>query len=125
MLHERKSGPQEPYLPRPPTFPFPQDKHFFHVLPSVMEVPSSHRRCLACPINHLHQTQKLLFLGVTYFWPPTLAKLSLIVLYHRLNPTTGFRVALYVIAFVITTCTYKITPLTWWLGPSPTRSKFM
>lgn len=62
---------------------------------------------------------------MTYFWPPTLAKLSLIVLYHRLNPTTGFRVALYVIAFVITTCTYKITPLTWWLGPSPPRSKFM
>lgn len=112
MLHERKSGPQESFLPRPPTNPFSQDKPSSHVLPSVMEVPSAHRGCLACPINHSHQTQKLLFLGVTYFWPPTLAKLSLIVLYHRLNPTTGFRVALYVIAFVITTCTYKITPLT-------------
>ncbi|POS81369.1 hypothetical protein DHEL01_v200250 [Diaporthe helianthi] len=47
--------------------------------------------------------KKLLFLGVTYFWPPTLAKLSLIVLYHRLNPNLGFRVALYVIAFIVTT----------------------
>lgn len=58
----------------------------------------------------LHKTQRLLFLGVTYFWPPTLAKLSLIVLYHRLNPNTGFRVALYAIAFVITTCMCKIIP---------------
>ncbi|KAI7785750.1 hypothetical protein LA080_006316 [Diaporthe eres] len=54
---------------------------------------------------------KLLFLGVTYFWPPTLAKLSLIVLYHRLNPNTGFRVALYVIAFVITTYTIVFTAI--------------
>lgn len=55
--------------------------------------------------------KKLLFLGVTYFWPPTLAKLSLIVLYHRLNPNLGFRVALYVIAFVITTYTIVFTAI--------------
>ncbi|KAJ0123660.1 hypothetical protein J7T55_012126 [Diaporthe amygdali] len=52
---------------------------------------------------------ELLFLGVTYFWPPTLAKLSLIVLYHRLNPNTGFRAALYAIAFVVTTYTIVFT----------------
>ncbi|KKY38910.1 putative integral membrane protein [Diaporthe ampelina] len=55
--------------------------------------------------------KELLFLGVTYFWPPTLAKLSLIVLYHRLNPNTGYRVALYVIAFVITTYTIVFTAI--------------
>lgn len=60
--------------------------------------------------NYLRQIQKLLFLGVTYIWPPTLAKLSLIVLYHRINPNMGFRVALYVIAFVVTTCVYKTHP---------------
>ena len=49
-------------------------------------------------------------MALTYHWPPTLAKLSLIVLYHRISPNTGFRVALYVIAFVITTCTFKTTP---------------
>ncbi|KAJ4386156.1 hypothetical protein N0V93_009049 [Gnomoniopsis smithogilvyi] len=42
----------------------------------------------------------LLFLGVSYFWPPTLAKLSLIVLYHRINPRFKFRLALYAIAFI-------------------------
>ncbi|KAH8762153.1 hypothetical protein F5883DRAFT_605968 [Diaporthe sp. PMI_573] len=55
--------------------------------------------------------KKLFFLGATYFWPPTLAKLSLIVLYHRINPSTGFRVALYVIAFVITTYTIVFTAI--------------
>ncbi|KAG8167427.1 hypothetical protein KVR01_003116 [Diaporthe batatas] len=55
--------------------------------------------------------KKLLFLGVTYFWPPTLAKLSLIVLYHRLNPNLGFRLALYIIAFIITTYTVVFTAI--------------
>lgn len=106
MLHERESK-QERHISSDPSSAFSQDKHLFHVSPSAMKLPCPHIGCLACPINCLHQTQKLLFLGVTYIWPPTLAKLSLIVLYHRINPSMGFRVALYVIAFVITTCAYK------------------
>lgn len=39
----------------------------------------------------------LLFLGISYFWPPTLVKLSLIVLYHRINPGRTYRLVLYAI----------------------------
>lgn len=53
--------------------------------------------------------QVLLFLGVSYFWPPTLAKLSLIVLYHRINPKYHFRLALYAIAFTCTVYTLVFT----------------
>lgn len=51
----------------------------------------------------------LLFLGVTYFWPPTLAKLSLIVLFHRINPNRRFRLILYAIAFICTVYTLVFT----------------
>lgn len=51
-------------------------------------------------LTHHKPLQMLLFLGVSYFWPPTLAKLSLIVLYHRINPRYQFRLALYGIAFI-------------------------
>ncbi|PSR90738.1 hypothetical protein BD289DRAFT_208574 [Coniella lustricola] len=51
----------------------------------------------------------LLFLGVSYFWPPTLAKLSLIILYHRINPSRNYRLALYGIAFACTTYTLVFT----------------
>lgn len=51
----------------------------------------------------------LLFLGISYFWPPTLAKLSLIVLYHRINPSKPYRQALYLVAFVILTYTLVFT----------------
>lgn len=51
----------------------------------------------------------LLFLGVSYFFPPTLAKLSLIILYHRINPSRPFRFVLYAIAFVCTTYTVVFT----------------
>lgn len=54
-------------------------------------------------------SQMLLFLGVSYFWPPTLAKLSLIVLYHRINPSRPYRLALYAIAFACTTYTLVFT----------------
>ncbi|KAH8749336.1 hypothetical protein F5883DRAFT_528419 [Diaporthe sp. PMI_573] len=55
--------------------------------------------------------KKRLSIALTYFWPPTLAKLSLIVLYYRISLNTGFRVALYVIAFVITTYTIAFTAI--------------
>lgn len=51
----------------------------------------------------------LLFLGISYFWPPTLAKLSLVVLYHRINPGKKYRTALYIIAFIVTAYTLTFT----------------
>lgn len=55
--------------------------------------------------------QMLLFLGVSYLWPPTLAKLSLVVLYHRINPSRTYRFILYAIAFVCTVFTVILTVL--------------
>ncbi|RSL63462.1 hypothetical protein CEP54_005263 [Fusarium duplospermum] len=40
----------------------------------------------------------LLVLGLTYVWPPTLAKLAILVLYYRLIPNSRFRIALYAVA---------------------------
>ncbi|RSL85621.1 hypothetical protein BHE90_000714 [Fusarium euwallaceae] len=40
----------------------------------------------------------LLVLGLTYVWPPTLAKLAILVLYYRLIPNSRFRFALYAVA---------------------------
>lgn len=51
----------------------------------------------------------LLFLGVSYFWPPTLAKLSLLVLYHRINPGRRYRLALYAIAAAVIIYTLVFT----------------
>lgn len=59
--------------------------------------------------THFPQQQMLLFMGVTYFWPPTLAKLSLIVLFHRINPNRRFRLILYAIAFTCTVYTLVFT----------------
>ncbi|ROW07157.1 hypothetical protein VPNG_07322 [Cytospora leucostoma] len=51
----------------------------------------------------------LLFLGITYFWPTTLAKLSLIALYHRIDVRMGYRIALYVVACTVITYTVVFT----------------
>lgn len=51
----------------------------------------------------------LLFLGISYFWPPTLAKLSLVVLYHRINPGRAYRLILYSIAAACTVYTLVFT----------------
>ncbi|KAM0421361.1 hypothetical protein ACHAPT_010896, partial [Fusarium lateritium] len=52
----------------------------------------------------------LLVLGLTYVWPPTLAKLAILVLYYRLIPNTSFRIALYAVAagLVIYTLVFTI-----------------
>ncbi|KPM41342.1 hypothetical protein AK830_g5207 [Neonectria ditissima] len=54
--------------------------------------------------------QLLLVLGLTYLWPPTLAKLAILVLYHRLIPNMSFRIALYAVAagLVIYTLVFTI-----------------
>ncbi|ROV94927.1 hypothetical protein VSDG_07114 [Cytospora chrysosperma] len=51
----------------------------------------------------------LLFLAITYFWPPTLAKLSLIALYHRIDVRIGFRLALYIVACTVIAYTIVFT----------------
>lgn len=61
------------------------------------------------PLTRSLSTQMLLFLGVSYFWPPTLAKLSLLVLYHRINPGRRYRLALYAIAAAVIIYTLVFT----------------
>ncbi|KUI64148.1 hypothetical protein VM1G_10906 [Cytospora mali] len=53
----------------------------------------------------------LLFLGITYFWPTTLAKLSLIALYHRIDVRMGFRIALYIVACTVIAYTITFTAI--------------
>ncbi|KUI58972.1 hypothetical protein VP1G_06275 [Cytospora mali] len=53
----------------------------------------------------------LLFLGITYFWPTTLAKLSLIALYHRIDVRLGFRIALYIVACTVIAYTIAFTAI--------------
>ncbi|KAH8660212.1 hypothetical protein BX600DRAFT_467412 [Xylariales sp. PMI_506] len=38
----------------------------------------------------------LLMLALTYIWPPALTKLAMLVLYHQLNPSTMFRICIYI-----------------------------
>ncbi|KAH7137333.1 hypothetical protein B0J13DRAFT_559501 [Dactylonectria estremocensis] len=53
----------------------------------------------------------LLVLGLTYLWPPTLAKLAILVLYHRLIPNMSFRIALYAVAVSLVVYTLVFTIL--------------
>ncbi|KAM5378559.1 hypothetical protein ACJZ2D_004513 [Fusarium nematophilum] len=61
--------------------------------------------------NRLPSGQLLLVLGLTYLWPPTLAKLAILVLYHRLIPNMGFRLALYAVAAGLVVYTLVLTIL--------------
>lgn len=42
--------------------------------------------------------QLLLLLAITYIWPPTLTKLAMLALYHRINPFRRFRIYVYLVA---------------------------
>ncbi|UPK92361.1 hypothetical protein LCI18_003296 [Fusarium solani-melongenae] len=53
----------------------------------------------------------LLVLGLTYVWPPTLAKLAILVLYYRLIPNSRFRIALYAVAAGLVVYTLVFTIL--------------
>jgi hypothetical protein len=65
---------------------------------------------------HLLITKKLLILiGVTYIWPPTLKKLAMLALYHRINPFNRFRAVIYVVA--VATCAYTIVLTVLLTGP--------
>lgn len=55
--------------------------------------------------------QLLLLLAITYIWPPTLAKLAIVFLYHRINPDMGFRFCLHLVGLSIFTFTLVFTIL--------------
>lgn len=50
-------------------------------------------------------------MALTYIWPPTLTKLAILVLYHRINPALGFRICLYFVAFALVSSTVVFTAL--------------
>ncbi|KAF5715043.1 puromycin-sensitive aminopeptidase [Fusarium mundagurra] len=56
----------------------------------------------------------LLVLGLTYVWPPTLAKLAILILYYRLIPNTGFRIGIYAVAAGLIIYTIVFTILLAW-----------
>ncbi|KAH6850693.1 hypothetical protein B0I37DRAFT_119276 [Chaetomium sp. MPI-CAGE-AT-0009] len=45
--------------------------------------------------------EKLLLLALTYIWPPTLTKLSILVLYWRISPNRVFRICIVATAVVL------------------------
>ncbi|KAF4969507.1 hypothetical protein FSARC_3293 [Fusarium sarcochroum] len=53
----------------------------------------------------------LLVLALTYIWPPTLTKLAILVLYHRIIPNRLFRIAVYLTALSVTAYTVVFTAL--------------
>ncbi len=55
--------------------------------------------------------ERLLVLALTYIWPPTLTKLSILVLYWRISPNNLFRVCIIGIAVVLIGYTVTFTVL--------------
>ncbi|PNP51922.1 hypothetical protein FNYG_15863 [Fusarium nygamai] len=56
----------------------------------------------------------LLVLGLTYVWPPSLAKLAILVLYHRIIPNRGFQLGIYAVAAGIVIYTLVFTIMLAW-----------
>ncbi|KAK4149764.1 puromycin-sensitive aminopeptidase [Chaetomidium leptoderma] len=59
--------------------------------------------------------ERLLSLALTYIWPPTLTKLSILVLYWRINPDRIFRACLIATALVLVG--YTVTFSVLFIGP--------
>lgn len=55
--------------------------------------------------------QYLLILAYTYMWPPTLTKLSILVLYWRISPERYFRIGIIAVAFILIAYTVTLTAL--------------
>lgn len=53
----------------------------------------------------------LLALALTYIWPPTLAKLSIVWLFYRINPKMGFPYCLHIVGVSIFAYTVVFTAL--------------
>ncbi|KAM7206070.1 puromycin-sensitive aminopeptidase [Naviculisporaceae sp. PSN 640] len=53
----------------------------------------------------------LLILAYTYLWPPTLSKLSILVLYWRISPERWFRAGIIAMAFILVAYTVTFTAL--------------
>ncbi|OJJ56532.1 hypothetical protein ASPSYDRAFT_134418 [Aspergillus sydowii CBS 593.65] len=62
------------------------------------------------PVTALPTYLKLLIpIVVTYCWAPFMTKFSILILYHRLNPSQKFRYIIYFLIFVITGYTLATT----------------
>ncbi|KAL2163212.1 hypothetical protein VTH06DRAFT_5268 [Thermothelomyces fergusii] len=65
--------------------------------------------------------ERLLSLALTYLWPPTLTKLSILVLYWRISPNRAFRVCIVALAVVLVGYTATFSAL--FVGPcNPNRN---
>ncbi|KAF2496759.1 hypothetical protein BU16DRAFT_341033 [Lophium mytilinum] len=62
------------------------------------------------PVTDLHPFLKLIgTIAILYVWATTLPKVSLLLLYHRLTPDKTFRLAIYVLLFIILAFTLSHT----------------
>ncbi|KAL2022656.1 hypothetical protein VTK56DRAFT_5000 [Thermocarpiscus australiensis] len=59
--------------------------------------------------------ERLLVLALTYIWPPTLTKLSILVLYWRISPNTIFRAC--IVATAVALIGYTVTFTVLFSGP--------
>ncbi|KAL2141914.1 hypothetical protein VTI28DRAFT_1799 [Corynascus sepedonium] len=59
--------------------------------------------------------ERLLSLALTYLWPPTLTKLSILVLYWRISPNKVFRICIVITAVVL--IGYSVTFSALFAGP--------
>jgi hypothetical protein len=59
--------------------------------------------------------QQLISLALTYLWPPTLTKLSILVLYWRISPSKPFRICIVILAVMLVGYTATFTVL--FVGP--------
>ena len=50
-------------------------------------------------------------MALTYIWPPTLTKLAILVLYHRIIPNKIFRLFIYAVALSLVVYTVVFTAL--------------
>ncbi|KAF2816618.1 uncharacterized protein BDZ99DRAFT_494414 [Mytilinidion resinicola] len=62
------------------------------------------------PVTELHPFLQLIgTIAIVYVWATTMPKISLLLLYHRLTPDKTFRLAIYVLMFIITAFTISHT----------------
>ncbi|AEO59655.1 hypothetical protein MYCTH_2135030 [Thermothelomyces thermophilus ATCC 42464] len=67
------------------------------------------------PTQIVGYLELLLALALTYLWPPTLTKLSILVLYWRISPNKAFRIS--IIALAVALVGYTVTFSALFAGP--------
>ncbi|KAK3297418.1 uncharacterized protein B0H64DRAFT_473530 [Chaetomium fimeti] len=80
---------------------------------SVQAMPSGFGRNMyeVTQLQLVGYLEKLLMLALTYIWPPTLTKLSILVLYWRISPDRTFRICIVATAVVLIAYTATFTGL--------------